>query len=139
MRTPGGEYASHIGIFVKIAMNKLSQKQASSSGMCSQQDTKISVPQRLSSSKILETYPINPDRQAETTIAIKDHEDKGKETNSANSYRSFSHGTAADGNGSDLLRKGSRIVHQEAAIQCTAEIHANPFTYEGYGYRVTEV
>ena len=33
-----------------------------------QQDIKISVPQRLSSSKILETCPVNPDRQQKTQL-----------------------------------------------------------------------
>ena len=121
LRTPGGESASHIGIFVKIKMNKLSHRQASSSGVCSQQNNSLRWP----SSKFLETHQsCSLDRRAEHTPTIKKHECKDIST----SARSFSHGAAAVSNSSDLLRKQSRIVHQEAALKCTAEIHGNPFT-----------
>ena len=121
LRTAGGESASHIGIFVKIKMNNLSHRQASSSGICSQQNNSLRWP----SSKFLETnghQSCSLDRRAENTPTIKEkHECKDT------SASSFSHSVAV-GNSTDLLRKQSRIVHQEAAIQCTAEIHANPFT-----------
>ena len=120
LRTAGGESASHIGIFVKIKMNNLSHRQASSSGICSQQNNSMRWP----SSKVLKTHGLQScslDRRAEDTPTIKEkHECKDTST------RSFSHSAAVE-NSTDL-HKQSRIVHQEAALQCTAEIHANPFT-----------
>lgn len=117
LRTPGGGSATHVGVFVKIKMNKLSHRQASSSGMCSQQNNSLRWP----SSKFLETHQsCSLDRRAEDTPTIE-HECKDT------SGRSFAHGAAVR-NSTDLLHKQSRIVHQEAALQCTAEIHANPFT-----------
>ena len=67
------------------------------------------------------------DRRIEDTPSINEHEfskfKKGKDT----STRSFSHGETVK-NSTDLLHKQSRRVNQEAAVQCSAEIHANPFT-----------
>ena len=124
LRTPSGESASHIGIFVKIKMNRLSRKQASSSGICSQQDLDNSL--RWSSSKFLETHQSRGlDRRAEDTPIINEHEfSKGKDT----STRSFSHGEGAVKNINSTDLRQSRRVNQEAAVQCSAEIHANPFT-----------
>ena len=126
LRTPGGESASHIGIFVKIKMNKLSHRQASSSGICSQQDLNNSL--KWSSSKFLEAHrSCSLDRRVEDTPTIKEHE--CKEDNDT-STRSFSDDAAAfrSTSSSYLLCKQSRIVQQEAAVKCTAEIHANLFT-----------
>lgn len=36
LRTPGGKSASHVGLFVKIGIKKLSHKYTSASGICAQ-------------------------------------------------------------------------------------------------------
>ena len=117
MRTPGGENASHIGIFVKIKINALSRKQASSSGVCSYQDS--NVPLRWSSLKFLESESsCNLDRRGED---IKEHKDS-QATGATSLFNSV-----AEKKSADLVHKQSRILHQETAVQCTAEIHANAF------------
>ena len=70
LRTPGGESASHIGIFVKIRINKLSQKQASSSGMCSLQDLKTPM-KRFSSPMFPENSRLSLEETVEETIAVE--------------------------------------------------------------------
>ena len=98
-------------------MNRLSCKQASSSGICSQQDS--NVPLRWSPSQFLDNKSFcNLDRRGEE---IKEHKDS-QDTSSRSLFHSV-----ADGNSADLVSKQSGIKHQETAAQCTVEIHANAF------------
>ena len=125
LRTPGGEYASHIGIFAKIKIRKLNQKQASSSGMCLQEDSNT-----LKWANPFKTCP--SDREA---IAIKECKlSKHKEEGAIGVQ--FSH-DAAVGKNANSEQRQSRLAREEAVVQCTAEIHANPFT--DHDYLVTEV
>ena len=108
-------------------MRKLSQKQASSSGMCLQEDLN-NVP--LKWTEPLKACP--SDREA---VAIKERKlSKYKPEGAIGDP--FSYGTA-DGSNTNLVRRQSRLTREESAVQCTAEIHANPFTDPGY--LVTEV
>lgn len=117
LRTPGGESASHIGIFVNIRMNKLDQNQASSAGICSEQELKDDLPMRWTSPKLLETFPSSLDGEVENTMVIKEQE-HSKETISD-----------VDGNSTDLPHKRlRRIGRQEVITWSTAEIHTNPLT-----------
>ena len=98
-------------------MNRLSRKQASSSGFCPHQDSNL--PLRWSPSQFLDIESFcNLDRRGEE---IKEHKDS-QDTISRSLFQSV-----ADRNSADLVRKQSRIKHQETAAQCTAEIHANAF------------
>ena len=120
LRTPGGEHASHIGIFVSIEMKKLSQKQASSSGMCSLQDFKPSM-KRFSSPKMLEMYL---DETAEDEIAVEEHETHSKEEKTTSTC-SLSNGSADENSTNLPSSQKPKIVRQEAIV---AEIHVNPCT-----------
>lgn len=122
LRTPGGESASHIGIFVEI---KLSLKQVSSIEMYSHQGLNNNLSPTWSSSKLTCT---SRGRETEDTISpVKEHDHKNikqvKTTSVSSLYRA--HGGSS---GNDFPLKQSRLGHQEAVIQCTAEIHSNPFT-----------
>ena len=123
LRTPGGESASHIGIFVEIEMKKLSHKQASSSGICP-----VKSLRRFSSPKMLEIDKLNLETGEDTGV-IEEHKSHIEKEKSS-SICSLSNG-ATDENSTDLLRSQPRMVRQEAVTQCVAaEIHANPFTDE---------
>lgn len=104
LRTSGGESVSHIGIFVKIRMNKLSK---------------------------------DSDEIAEDANNDEEHMHKlhGKEEKTptclpfnGTSDRSNTAGrnNTADRNGTAYNQPN--VICQEAFIQCTAEIHNNPFT-----------
>ena len=124
MRTPGGESASHIGIFVEIKMNKLSHKQASSSGICPVKDL-TSAMKRFSSPRMLEIDRLNLDETVEDISVVEEHISHSEEEKTANTCS-----LSNDENSTDLLRSQPRMVRQEAVTQCTAEIHVNPLTDE---------
>lgn len=127
LRTPGGESASHIGIFVEIKMNKLSHKQASSSGICTVKDP-TSPMRRFSSPRMLEINKLSLDETAEDISIIEEHTSHVEEEKSA-SICSLSN--SATENSTKLLRSQPRMVRQEAVTQCiAAEIHVNPLTDE---------
>ena len=112
LRTPSGASASHIGLFAKINMRKLTPNQASSFGICSKHPLHI----RWSSSKLLETSPSIPDEEVENTTIITE-----RECNKFKEKTTYSFSSAAvDEN---LERKKSRITRQKAVVQCTAEVH----------------
>ena len=114
LRTPGGESASHIGIFVEIRMNKLSHKQASSSGICP-----VKSMRRFSSPRMLDTNKLSLDETVEDIRVVEEHISHTEEENFATE------------NSTDLLCSQPRMVRQEAVTQCiTAEIHVNPHTDE---------
>lgn len=119
LRTPGGKSASHIGIFVKIAMNKLSQKQASSSGICSLQDVK-SPSEKLSSSRLFETCKFSLEEIKEDTNSVAEDELRIEEEKSTNAC-SISKDTT-DTDSADLVQSKSRLVRQEAIVQFTVEL-----------------
>ena len=106
-------------------MRKLSRKQASSSGMCLQEDLN-NVP--LKWAEPPKTCP--SDRTAVAIKECKKHKPEGAIGGP------FSYGTA-DGSNTNLVRRQSRLTREEAVAQYTAEIHANPYTNPGY--LVTEV
>ena len=112
LRTPGGESASHIGLFVRIKMDNLSHKYASSGGICLQED----LPKRWSSLRLPETCSPNLDFGVEGIEPIK--ECKVEET--TNNYTLPS----------SAANNQSKLSCQEAIIQCTAEIHSNPFAFD---------
>lgn len=127
LRTPGGESASHIGIFVKIKMNKLSHKQASSSGICSLQDVNSPM-KRFTSPKLLETYQLTNSLDGDTTVIVEEHESHSREEKTVvTDICSLSNGTADD-NSNRTLHNQPKIVRQKAVIECTAEVHVNPST-----------
>ena len=108
LRKPGGESASHIGIFVEIKMNKLSHKQASSSGICP-----VKSVRRFSSPRVLDTDKPSLDEVVEEHISHTEEENSATE------------------NSTDLLRSQPRMVRQEAVTQSiVADIHVNPLTDE---------
>ena len=114
MRKPGGESASHIGIFVEIKMNKLSHKQASSSGICP-----VKSVRRFSSPRMLDTDKLSLDETVEDICVVEEHISHTEEENSATE------------NSTDLLRSQPRMVRQEAVTQSiVADIHVNPLTDE---------
>ena len=82
LRTPGGESASHIGIFVETRINKLSQKKASSFGMCLLEESEPS--RKISFSPMfLETCLLSVNETAEDIIAVEVEEyeqSKGEKT-----------------------------------------------------------
>ena len=123
MRTPGGQSTSHIGIFVEIKMNKLSHKQASSSGLCSLKDLKSPM-KRFSSPRLLETYRFIEDEMTADIIVDEENILQNKET--AVSTSSLYNG-AIDAN---RVCNQPKMVCQGAVSQCTVEIHANPLVEE---------
>ena len=127
LRTPGGQSTSHIGIFVEIKMGQLSQKQASSSGMCSLQDLKSPM-KRFSLPKILETYQLSSvDETVEDAVTLEEQKSHSKEEKIATTHLLYN--DAPNGNSdAKLSYNETEIVCQEAVKQSTAEIHANPFT-----------
>ena len=129
LRTPGGESASHIGMFVEIKMNKLSHQQASSSGICSVKDLTSSM-KRFSSPRMLETYRLSLDETVEDTGVVEEHISHSEEEETATIACSSLSNGATDENSIELRHSQPRMVHQEAVTQCTAEIHVNPLTDE---------
>ena len=121
-----GESTSHIGIFAKIKMNKLSQKQASSAGMCSLQDLK-SPTSGLPSSRFLETCKLSPNETVEDITA-----DEGPELHSAIKEQAVSTCSLSDDvvNVSSVAfpRTQPKIVRQEAIVEFTVEICGNSST-----------
>ena len=124
LRTPSGESTSHIGIFVKIKMNRLSQKQASSSGMCPLQNLKSPTP-GLSPLRFLETCKLSPDKTVEDTISNEGPElhNASEEEQTVNTC-SLSNGVV-DVHSAELPHKRPKIFRQEAIVEFTVEIHGN--------------
>lgn len=120
LRTPGGESASHTGIFVRIKMSKLDPKQATSSGMGSEQDLKSCLPIRWSSSKILETCPSSPDREEECRIDDVEYKQ--------NKYEDKITGVSSCSNDTTInTQKQTRMVRRHGVIvRCIAEVHTDP-------------
>ena len=119
LRTPGGKSISHIGIFVKIAMNKLRQKQASCSGTCTLQNVK-SPSERFSLSRLIETCKFTLDEIKEATSSVAEDELCIKEEKSDNAC-SISENTT-NKYSADLLQSQSKLVRQEAVVQFTVEL-----------------
>ena len=120
MRTPGGQSASHIGIFVEIKITPLCQKQASSSGTCSLQDLQSPM-KRFSFPKTPETYQLSSvDETVGDTVALNEQNSHSEEEKIATTCSLYN--GAADGN------NDTKNAHHKAIKQCVAEIHANPFT-----------
>ena len=67
LRTPGGKSTSHIGIYAKVNMKKLSHRIASSSGICPQNSD--STPRKLSAPAIPEICPIEDPLSDECAVA----------------------------------------------------------------------
>ena len=106
-------------------MNKLSHKQASSSGLCS-----VTSPmRRFSSPRFLETYRVDTDEAVEDTTIVEEDIPYTEEEETAISC-SLSDDAAADENIMDTIHNQPRMFRQEAVSQCTAEIHVNPLTDE---------
>ena len=127
MRTPGGQSASHIGIFVEIKIRKLNQKQASFRGMCLLQDLQSPM-KRFSSPKIPETYQLSSvDETVGDTVALDEQNSHSEEEKIATTCSLYN--GAADGNNDTKLPSNqTKNAHHKAIKQCAAEIHANPFT-----------
>ena len=127
MRTPGGQSASHIGIFVEIKIRKLSQKQASSRGRCALQDLQSPM-KRFSSPKIPETYQLSDvDEIVGDTVVLDEQKSHSKEENIVTTC-SLHNGAADRNNDTKLSYNQTKNVHEENVEHCTADIHANPFT-----------
>ena len=125
LRTPNGESTPHVGIFVKIKMDKLSQKQASSSGTCSLQDLNSPKKGQLSSSKLFETCNLSLDQIEEDTTAIEEFESPTKEEKTAN-ICSLSDSVFADGNSAHVpSKKQPKISRQDAIIEFTVELRSS--------------
>lgn len=128
LRTPSGESTSHVGIFAKIKMSKLSQEQASSSGTCLLQDFPNSPTNGLSSSRYFEICNLSPDETVEDTIV-----DKGSELHSAiMEEQAVSTCSLSDDvvnvNSINFPRNRPKIARQEAIVEFTVEIHDNSST-----------
>ena len=119
LRTSGGESASHTGIFVRIEMSKLNPKQATSSGMCSEQDLKNCLPIRWSSSKLLETCPSSPDIEEEyklDDVQCKQNKCEDKST-----------GISSCSNDTSNTQKQTRRVRRHGVVErCIVEVHTKP-------------
>ena len=115
MRTPGGESASHIGLFVRI---KLNQQIASSSGMCSIQYHKPLMRRLTSPPRLPETSKPSLDKIVKETDVDEGQKLSKEETTASTN-------AAVDGNGTDLPHNRPMMARQEAVVQCMAEIHAN--------------
>ena len=115
LRTPGGESTSHIGLFVRIKMDNLSHKKASSSRMCLLQDNKPFT-RRFTSPMPLETSKHSLYEIVEEMDAVVEHEHSNKEK------------TADTGNSTDLPCTQPIMAQQGADMKCIVEIHTTPNT-----------
>ena len=119
LRTPGGESASHIGLFVRIKIDKLSHKAASSSGKCLLKDHGVQMRKFFSSPMLLVTLKPSLDEVAEEMDVVKENEQ-------SNEDKTGSTNTAIAGNSTDLPYNRPILVHQEADVKCiVVDIHAH--------------
>lgn len=124
LRKSSGEYASHTGIFVKIAMNKLSQEQASSSGTCSLQNLNSSAT-RLPPSRLLETCNLSLNEVEEDTTTVEQCQLPCSEEQTISSTCSLSNDTSAEENSTSLPHNRPKMIRQGAIREVTVDIHAS--------------
>ena len=123
LRKSSGEYASHTGIFVKIAMNKLSQKQASSSGTCSLQNFN-SPPTGLPPSRLLETCKLSLNEMDEDTTTVEECKFPCSEERTTSSTCLLSSDTSVEESSIYLPHNRPKMARQGAVREVTVEIHA---------------
>ena len=119
LRTPGGESTSHIGIFVRIKVNKLDPKQATSSGTSSEEEFKNRLPIRWSSSKLLETCPSSPDKEEESSIDVEEYKQKKCEDMNPGI-------SSCSNNDASNTQVQTRRRRQGVVMKYIAEVHTNP-------------
>ena len=120
LRTPSGEYASHIGIFVKIAMNKLNPEQASSRGMCLLQSSKPPT-KGYSSSWLFETCKISLGIIEEDPRPIAVEECKLEKPTST----CLLSNNTDDGNSTEHLLYDQPNMVKQTAVEFTVDISTN--------------
>ena len=123
LRTPGGKSASHIGIFVEIALSKLSQKQASSSGICSLQNVK-SPSEKLSSSRLFETCKFTLDQIEEDDIISVAEDGSCNEGEKNSNICSVSKNTTNECS-TDVVKNRHKLHRQEAIVEFTVEVSSS--------------
>ena len=115
LRKPGGETASHIGLFVKLEIKTLRHKQASSSGRC-KQDLEKSM-QKFSLSTVPEICRFSESMEAPVAI---DHNDEGVDQGITPQLASNN-----SANGGHLIsNRPPQLFRQGGINECTVEIHA---------------
>ena len=128
LRKSSGEYTSHTGIFAKIAMNKLSQEQASSGGTCSLQNLNSSA-KRLPPSRFLETCKLSLNKIEEDTTTVEQGKLPCSEEKLIGSTCSLSNDTSIEESSTPLPHNRPRMVRQGAIREVTMDIHAS---YQSY-------
>ena len=123
LRTPGGKSTSHIGIFVEIAMSKLSQKQASSSGICSLQNVK-SPSEKLSSSRLFEACKFTLDQIEEDDIISVAGDGSCNEGEKNGNTCSVSKNTTNEYS-TVVVKNRHKLHRQEAIVEFTVEVSSS--------------
>ena len=110
-------------------MSKLSQKQVSSSGMCSLQDLPISPTNGLSSAlRFLEICNLSPDETVEDTSAVKRSDSAIIEEQAVSCTCSLSD-DVVNVNSVNFPCNRPKIARQEAVVEFTVELHGNSSSY----------
>ena len=119
LRTPGGETASHIGIFVNIMIDELSQKQASSSGMCSLESPNKGLPTQR---QLFNTRKLSIEEIIEDTDSAEGDEDSKEKRSTLLDNSAM----AVDVVSEDVVQNPPKMINQEGIIEFTVKLNATP-------------